>query len=229
MNFKLIVITILLPLLGVNIAFAQPLELENRLSQCIYIVNDMLAAPDSIVPKDLLRRSHAVILLPAVIKAGMGVGGQYGKGVILRRDTSDGTWSPPVFISLYGGSFGWQFGIQSVDLLILVLNDISLKNLFRDKFTIGADASIAAGPIGREASAQTDFQLSAALLSYSRAKGLYVGVSLKGSVLEPDWEANEGYYGSDLSIVDIFFKKVGKLSPNGQALVNLLGTSAKTK
>ena len=99
---------------------------------------------------------------------------------------------------------------------------MSLKNIFRDKFTIGADASVAAGPIGREASAQTDFQLSAALLSYSRAKGLYIGISLKGCVLEPDWEANELYYGSDLSIVDIFFKKVGEVSPQGEALMNLL-------
>lgn len=222
MHFKRLIFALLFLLIAIRTAAAQSPELENRLSQCVAMVNDMMTAPDSSVPKDLLKRGQAVILFPSVIKAGMGLGGQYGKGVALRRESQDGTWSPPVFITLYGGSFGWQFGVQSVDLLILVLNDVSLKNLFRDKFTIGADASVAAGPIGRDASAQTDFQLSATLLSYSRAKGLYIGVSLKGCVLEPDWEANELYYGSDLSIVDIFFKKVGKVSPQGKALINLL-------
>lgn len=222
MCFKIVLSVLIFSLTAIPIAAAQSPELENRLAQCLEMLTDMMTAPDSSVPKDLLKRSRAVILFPAVVKAGMGFGGQYGKGVALRRDPKDGTWSPPVFLTLYGGSFGWQFGLQSIDLLLLVLNDISLKNLFRDKFTIGADASIAAGPIGRDASAQTDFQLTAAILSYSRAKGLYIGVSLKGSVLEPDWEANELYYGSDLSIVDVFFKKIGTASPKGEALMKLL-------
>ncbi|MGB9615869.1 MAG: lipid-binding SYLF domain-containing protein [Desulfomonilaceae bacterium] len=222
MHFKIVLASLLFSFMAFQSASGQSLELENRLSQCIAMFTDMMTAPDSAVPKDLLKRSRAVILFPSVIKAGMGVGGQYGKGVVMRRDPQDGGWSPPVFLTLYGGSFGWQFGVQSVDLLLLVLNDVSLKNLFRDKFTIGADASIAAGPIGRDASAQTDFQLNAAILSYSRAKGLYIGISVKGAVLEPDWEANELYYGSDLSIVDIFCKKVGQVSPKGEALMRLL-------
>ena len=108
MHFKPLVFLILISFLVVQIIYAHPAELENRLVQCVALVNDMVAAPDSSVPKDLLRRSKAVILFPSVIKAGMGLGGQYGKGVILRRDTKDGTWSPPLFVTLYGGSFGWQ-------------------------------------------------------------------------------------------------------------------------
>jgi len=125
-------------------------------------------------------------------------------------------------VRLIGGSFGWQIGVQSTDLILLVLSDVSLKSLFRDRLTIGADASVAAGPIGRDASAATDIGISAGILSYSRAKGLYAGVALKGSVLEADWAANEAYYGSDASIVDVFFQGKGKLTPAASKLIVLL-------
>jgi lipid-binding SYLF domain-containing protein len=201
---------------------AQNAELESRLSDCATVLKSIMATPDAGIPRDLIRRSRAVVLFPSVLKAGLGIGGHYGKGVALRRDPAENTWGPPVFVSIYGGSFGWQFGVQSIELVLLIMNDVSLKNLFRDKFALGADASIAAGPIGRDASAQTDLGLSAALLSYSKAKGIYLGVSLRGSFMESDWESNEQYYGSDLSIIDIFFHKAGKPSPAGEVLMRLL-------
>ncbi len=202
--------------------WARPLELENRISESTRALKDMMDAPDGSIPSDLLRNSRAVVIFPSVIKAGLGVGGQYGTGVILRRNPSTRKWGPPAFITLVGGSFGWQVGVQATDLVLLVMSDVSLRSLFHDKFTIGADASVAAGPIGRDASASTDIALSAGILSYSRAKGLYAGVSLQGSVMQADWEANERYYGSDLSVIDRFFEGKGPISPTAGRLIELL-------
>jgi len=199
-----------------------PMELEERLSSSVQVLTDVVTAPDAGLPKDLLKRSRGIIVFPSLIKAGLGIGGHYGKGVVLRRDTATGKWGPPAFIRLIGGSFGWQIGVQSTDLVLLIMNDVSLKSLFKDKITIGADASVAAGPVGRDASATTDVDLSAGMLSYSRAKGLFAGLAIKGSVIETDWDANEAYYGSDLSVIDIFFKGKGKLSPAAVELVRFL-------
>jgi SH3 domain-containing YSC84-like protein 1 len=201
---------------------ARPLELENRISESARVLNDMMRAPDGSIPSDLLRRSRAVVIFPSVIKAGLGVGGQYGTGVVLRRNPGTGKWGPPAFITLVGGSFGWQIGVQATDLVLLIMSDVSLRSLFHDKFTIGADASIAAGPIGRDASASTDIALSAGILSYSRAKGIYAGISLQGSIMQADWVANEGYYGSDLSMIDGFFEGKGHISPAAARLIQLL-------
>lgn len=203
-------------------AEAQFASLDHRISDCTLVFKEMTEAPDAGIPTDLLRRSQAVIIFPSVLKAGLGVGGQYGRGVILRKDLASGKWGPPAFLTLIGGSFGWQVGVQATDLLILVMSDVSLRSLFKDKFTLGVDASVAAGPIGRDASAATDIGLSAGMLSYSRAKGIFAGVSIKGSVLEPDWDANETYYGSELSIIDIFFKGKGRVSKASRNLMNLL-------
>lgn len=203
-------------------SWARPLELENRISESARALKNMMDAPDGSIPSDLLRRSRAVVIFPSVIKAGLGVGGQYGSGIVLRRNSSTRRWGPPAFLTLIGGSFGWQAGIQATDLVLLVMNDVSLRSLFHDKLTIGADASVAAGPIGRDASASTDIALSASILSYSRAKGLYAGLSLQGSVMQTDWDANEGYYGSDLSVIDSFFEGKGPISPAAGRLIELL-------
>lgn len=203
-------------------AAAQLMALDNRISDCTRVLKHMMGAPDAYVPADLLRRSRAVIIFPSVIKAGLGVGGQYGSGVILRRNPRSGKWGPPAFLTVIGGSFGWQIGVQATELLILVMNDISVRSIFQDKFTIGVDASIAAGPLGRDASVATDIALSAGMLSYSRAKGIFAGVSVKGSVIEPDWEANQAYYGSELSLIDVFFKGRGRVSPAARNLMTNL-------
>ena len=221
LSFGLLILYALTHFLASNV-WALPLELENRISESTRVLKDMMDAPDGSIPSDLFRRSRAVVIFPSVIKAGLGVGGQYGTGVILRRNPSTRKWGPPAFITLIGGSFGWQVGVQATDLVLLVMSDVSLRSLFHDKFTIGADASVAAGPIGRDASASTDIALSAGILSYSRAKGLYAGASLQGSVMQADWEANERYYGSDLSMIDRFFEGKGPISPTAGRLIELL-------
>ena len=206
---------------------ARMLELENRITSCTNALNEMLNAADGGIPADLLRRSTGIIIFPQVVKAGLGLGGHYGNGVVMRRNPKSGAWGPPVFVRLIGGSIGWQVGIQATDLVLLIMSDVSLKSLFRNRITIGADASVAAGPVGRDASAGADIDLSAGMLSYSRAKGLFIGLSIKGSILEVDWRANESYYGSDLSIIDIFFKGKGKLSPSAKRLIHLLNTRTR--
>ena len=202
--------------------WAESMELETRLADCAEVLKDMMSAPDKAIPSDLIKRSTAIVIFPSLVKAGLGLGGHYGKGVILRRNPSGGKWGPPAFITLIGGSVGWQVGVQSTEMVLLVMTETSLKSLFRDKLTIGADASVAAGPVGRDASAATDASLGAGILSYSRAKGLFAGVSIKGSVIEPDWEANEQYYGSDVSIIDILFQGKGTTSPAANKLIQLL-------
>jgi lipid-binding SYLF domain-containing protein len=201
---------------------AWPMGLENRLSQCSAVMREIMEAPDASIPSDLLRKSRAIIILPTVIKVGFGLGGHYGKGAVLRRDPGTGKWGPPAFLKLLGGSLGWQVGVQSTDMVLLVMNEVSLRSLFKDRFTLGVDGSVAVGPVGRDASAATDLGLSAGILSYSRAKGIFAGVSIKGSMLEVDWDANESYYGSDVSIIDIFFNAKGAVSPAAIKLISLL-------
>jgi SH3 domain-containing YSC84-like protein 1 len=216
--FALIFLAIALPMPS----FGRPMELEVRLSESATILQDMMRAPDSGIPRDLIRRARAIVIFPSVLKAGFGVGGQYGKGVVLRRNPRTRRWGPPVFLTFVSGSYGWQIGLQSTDLVLLVMNDMSLRSLLRDKFTIGADASVAAGPVGRDASAGTDTDLSTGILSYSRAKGIFAGVSIKGSVIEIDWSANKSYYGSDKSVMNIFFSGRGTISPAAARLIRLL-------
>ena len=206
---------------------APPMALESRLADSARVMREIMEAPDGNIPYDLLRRSRGIIIFPGVLKAGLGFGGHYGKGVILRKHRSSETWGPPAFITLIGGSFGWQIGVQSTDLVLLVMTEVGLKSLFRDKLTLGADASVAAGPVGRDASASTDIGLNAGIISYSRAKGIFAGISIKGSMIEPDWESNEAYYGSDLSVIDIFFKGKGRVSRSGGELIRLLNRYSK--
>lgn len=206
---------------------AAPMELENRLRDCAEVVESIVSAPDAGIPVDLLQRSQGIMIFPSLLKAGLGVGGQYGKGVVLRRNNKTGRWGPPVFMTLVGGSFGWQIGVQSTDLILLIMSRVKLKSLFNDKLTIGADASVAAGPVGRDASAATDIALNAGMLSYSRAKGLFAGVSIKGSILEVDWSANEAFYGSDASLIDVFFQGKGRVSAQAKRLMDMLNRYAR--
>jgi SH3 domain-containing YSC84-like protein 1 len=208
----------------------QTMELEQRLVDCATVVKDMMEAPDRGIPKDLLNRSSAVVVFPSLLKAGLGLGGHYGKGVILARNPKTGKWGPPAFFQMIGGSVGWQAGIQSTDLVVLVMNQVDLTSLFRDKFTLGADASVAAGPVGREASAGTDVSLQSGMLSYSRTKGIFAGVSIQGTILEPDWNANEAYYGSEASLIDVFFRGKGEITVAADDLMRLLNRyTARTK
>src|SRR5882724_11723318 len=146
------------------------------------------------IPESLLANVHAVAIIPNVIKLGFVVGGQRGHGVVVIRQ-ADGSWRAPLFITITGGSIGWQVGAQATDFVLVFKTQKSVEGLLRGKFTLGADASIAAGPVGRRAGAATDSELKAEIYSYSRSRGLFAGVSLDGSALQVDNQANAAYYG----------------------------------
>jgi lipid-binding SYLF domain-containing protein len=167
---------------------------DARLLTSTRVLTELMQMPEQNIPAWLLERAHAVAVIPSVIKVGLGIGGRRGKGVlVVRKD--DGTWSNPVFVNLTGGSFGFQVGVQSTDVVLVFTSRQSVEGIVGGKVTLGADASVAAGPIGRQSSAATDIGLTAAVYSYSRASGLFAGVALDGSAMTIDNRSNEAFYG----------------------------------
>ena len=167
---------------------------DTRLTTSTRVLNELMQMPEQNIPTWLLERAHAVAVIPAVIKVGLGIGGRRGKGVmVVRRD--NGSWSNPVFVNLTGGSFGFQVGVQSTDIVLVFTSRESIEGIVGGKVTLGADASVAAGPVGRQSSAATDIGLTAQVYSYSRAQGLFAGVALDGSAITIDGKSNEAFYG----------------------------------
>ncbi|HYN83996.1 MAG TPA: lipid-binding SYLF domain-containing protein [Pyrinomonadaceae bacterium] len=156
------------------------------------VFNDIMRVPDRAIPRELVSGAEAVVVCPGVLKAAFIVGGRKGDCTVTRR-TKDG-WGAPAFFNLTGGSFGAQIGASSTDFVLLIMNEDGLKGLLEDKFEIGGETGIAAGPVGREASASTNLTLDAGILSYSRSKGLFAGVALKGVAITPDNDLNRAYY-----------------------------------
>jgi SH3 domain-containing YSC84-like protein 1 len=177
---------------------------EDRLRACATVLKEIVNIPDDI-PKDLLDKAECVIVFPGVKKFAMGVGGSYGRGSMTCRTGDDftGPWSAPTLMALEGGSIGFQLGGESTDFVLLVMNDRGATSLLGNKVKLGADASAAAGPKGRSAAAATDAVMQAEMLSYSRSRGLFAGVSLEGSTLRPDNDANALVYGSPIAARDI--------------------------
>lgn len=165
-----------------------------RLSEAATVVNELRSAPDNGIPQDLWSKAQCVVVIPSMKKAAFLIGGEYGSGVMSCR--TGGDWSSPVFMQLAKGSVGFQIGAQETDLVLLIMNRRGIEKLLSDKVSLGADASIAAGPVGRTAAAATDAQLGAEILSYSRSQGLFAGVNLSGGTLKPDKDANARAYGS---------------------------------
>jgi lipid-binding SYLF domain-containing protein len=157
------------------------------------VFREIMDVPEKAIPKDLLDKAEAILVFPGVVKAAFIVGGQGGQGVISRRLGSG--WSAPAFFNLSGGSFGAQIGAEKTDYVLLIMNEGGLKGLLEDKFEMGGEASVAAGPVGRTAAATTNATLDAGILSYSRSKGAFIGAALKGGVISPDNDLNEAIYG----------------------------------
>ena len=162
-------------------------------SEAAKTFTEIMNVKDKAIPKELLDTAEAIAVFPGVIKAAFVFGGRGGQGVISRR--VKGGWSPPAFFNLSGGSFGAQIGAQKTDYVLLIMNESGLNGLLKDKFELGGEASIAAGPVGREAAASTNPRLDAGILSYSRSKGAFIGAALKGAVISPDNDLNEAIYG----------------------------------
>ncbi len=193
-------------LLASSAAFAGAPE-ETRARDAVSVLDTIMRIPEQSVPQSMLDNAHAIAVIPDVVKAGFVVGGRFGRGLISVRGR-DGVWSNPSFITITGGSVGFQAGIQSTDVVLIFSTPRGVDSIVHGKFTLGADASVAAGPVGRTASAATDEQLKAEIYSYSRARGLFAGVALDGSALQIDDHSNAAIYGPDTTPRAIFEGRV---------------------
>jgi lipid-binding SYLF domain-containing protein len=182
-------------LLGAPSAVLGQAQEAETVANSISVFNEIMAVPANSIPQALLKDAYAVAIIPRVIKAGFIVGARYGRGVLLVRE-DNGAWYAPMFITLIGGNVGYQIGVQSTDVILVFKTRQSAQGLLSGKFTVGADAAVAAGPVGRQAAAATDGQLKAEIFSYSRSRGLFAGVSIDGSVIQIDRTANADYYRS---------------------------------
>ncbi|WP_425480886.1 lipid-binding SYLF domain-containing protein [Pseudolysobacter antarcticus] len=179
-------------------------EDENkRAKDAVRVLKEVMMAPDKGIPSNLLKRAYAIAVIPDVIKAGFVIGGRHGEGLIAVK-SADGTWSNPSFVSMTGGSFGFQVGVSSTDVVLIFRTQRGVDNIVHGKFTLGADASVAAGPVGRDAQASTDGELKAEIFSYSRSRGLFAGVALDGSVIAIDNDSNQDVYGQGVTPRRIF-------------------------
>ena len=196
---------------------------EERLKDAGEVLTEILNIPDNI-PQDLLDKAECVVVLPSVKKLAIGIGGSYGRGVMVCRSGEHftGPWGAPAFYALEGGNIGFQLGGQATDFVLLVMNPRGARSLFHSKVKLGADAAAAAGPKGRSAQAATDVVMKAEILSYSRSKGLFAGVSLEGSTLRSDGGANQNLYGKKVDAEDILAKHAVGTPAAGSQLVSLL-------
>src|SRR2546428_8559818 len=179
-------------------------KIADRLWESSKVVDELIQAPDSDIPKELLKRAECVAVIPGLKKAALGFGGQIGRGAVsCKKDGGKGPFGPPSMISVKGGSFGLQIGGQETDLVMLFMTPDSFKHLMRDKVTLGVDASAAGGPKGRTAAAGTNATMRAEILVYSRSRGAFAGVSVKGAVLRPDNDANQNLYGRPVQVKEL--------------------------
>jgi lipid-binding SYLF domain-containing protein len=186
-----------------NAAIDNQSELK-RIAKATETLNALVQTPDDRVPEHILQRAEAIVVIPDLVKGAFIVGAEHGKGIMSIRDAKNGGWSLPSFVHMTGGSVGWQIGGESIDLVLLVMNQEGVDDLLKSEFKLGGDASVAAGPVGRSASASTDARMGAKILAYSRAKGVFAGLSFQGSTLNDDESANEDVYGRKLDSRQVF-------------------------
>jgi lipid-binding SYLF domain-containing protein len=179
-----------------------------RLQESARIMHEIMETPDRGIPQDLLNKAHCMVIVPSLKKGAFVVGGEFGKGFTICRRGEGMGWGAPAAVRVEGGSFGFQIGGSATDVVMLIMNEHGMHQLDKDKFTLGGDASIAAGPVGRTATANTDAYMSAEILSWSRSKGLFAGISLSGATLRPDRDANRELYGERLGNREILMAKM---------------------
>jgi len=202
-----------------------PAKLTARLQRAAEVLHELVGAPDQGIPKDLLSRAQAIAVFPDVLKGAFFFGGRLGDGVMSVREP-DGSWSAPAFFAIGGGSWGLQIGGEVMDLVLVVMTRRGVESLLRSKVTLGLDLGIAAGPVGRRAEAATDIQLKADILSYSRSKGLFAGVSLEGSSIHPDDENDEQLYGHSYTAREILLERRATPPDAAKPFLNTLQESA---
>lgn len=221
---KIFPLLLTLVLIGLGLPLqADDKKINDRLENCGLVIQEIMDIPDDI-PQDLIDKADCLIVYPSVVKAAFIFGASYGRGAMVCRtgENFSGPWSAPSMMALEGGSFGFQIGGQATDFVLLVMNERGAKAILSSKVKLGADASAAAGPKGRNAEASTDVTMRAEILSYSRARGLFAGVSLAGSTVRPDGSANTELYNKRVSAEDIIFKGAAAVPPSAQKMVAYL-------
>jgi lipid-binding SYLF domain-containing protein len=186
------------PFTGVIVGCASR-KAQERLQDTAIVFEEIMNTPEKGIPHDLLEKAHCVVIVPGVKKLALGIGGKYGRGFAMCRQQEHRGWGAPAAVRMEGGSIGWQIGGSESDVVLLVMNESGMRQLLESKFTFDANASVAAGPVGRTAQASTDAQLTAGILSYSRARGLFAGLSVGGATLRNDLDENEELYGKRLT------------------------------
>jgi SH3 domain-containing YSC84-like protein 1 len=199
-----------------------------RLQRATAVFSEIMRTPDKGIPNDLLDKAECVAIVPGLKKGGLGIGGRYGKGVVMCRQPGR-KWSAPSFLTVEGGSIGLQIGFQQIDLVMLVMNREGMEKLVGDKFTVGADASAAAGPVGRQASAETNIRLDAQILTYSRAKGLFAGITVNGAVVKQDKDDNRDFYGKEMDARAILFEGSVPMPVEAESLAAALSRESPRK
>lgn len=209
---KCLAFLVMFAVAGNSLVFAEIDEkLDMKIESARIVLEEMGEMPESGIPEDLLLNCAGIAIFPSVLKAAFGFGGMGGAGVILRRNKETGEWSPPAFSYIGGASFGFQIGGQATDMILVIMSERGMMSISRDNITLGGDASVAAGPLGRNAQVETTIAMNTGIYSYSRSKGLFAGVSLKGSVVGPQKNLIESYYGSGVTSEDVLFS--GKIAP----------------
>ncbi len=203
-------------------------EADKRLNAATTTFSEIMATSDKGIPQDLLNKSQCVAIVPGLKKGAFIVGGKFGRGFVVCRKDSGLGWSAPAAIRVEGGSFGFQIGGSETDVIMLILNKSGIDKLLQSKFTLGGDASVAAGPVGRESSADTDATFRAEILTYSRSRGVFAGIALQGATLRPDNDANEELYGSGKTNRDILTGDVAP-TPAAQPLIETLNKYSSRK
>jgi lipid-binding SYLF domain-containing protein len=188
------------------VARKEAADQAQKIEEAIRVLEEMMKESDKSIPVSLIENCAGIAIIPDVIRAGLVIGGRHGKGVLLLR-TASGGWTDPSFIDIKGGSIGWQAGVQSADVILVFRTPRSVEKITEGDFTLGADVGVAAGPLGRTAEASTNSELKAEILSYSRSRGLYAGLTFQGSSIQEDRKANRAFYGADISPKDIFAGK----------------------
>lgn len=204
---KVLIIPLLISTLFMTAIPAFSATPNERITQSVDVIRDMSSQDDIETMADLVKSAKGVVIIPQYVKAAFGIGGAHGEGLLLRRDPATNSWYGPSFLSISGASIGLQIGVQSTALLLVVTNEKGMEHFYGDKFKLGADVDIAAGPVGRSAGAATDINLKASIYSYSMSKGLFAGFSLSGSLISTDHDVNASYWGSSLNSKEILNKR----------------------
>ena len=207
--------------LGTELSYAGAPELDARIHEAKQVLSEIMVSPDMSIPEELLAKCKAIAIYPNVLKGGFIFGARFGKGVVLAKN-GQGQWSPVAFSTIGGGSWGLQIGGQMTDLIFVVMNERGVEGLLNSKFTLGADASVAAGPVGRGTQVATDLSLRAGILSYSRSRGLFGGIALDGSVVTQDNNSNALYYGKPVTSSEILTANAVTVQPSSTELVDAL-------